>query len=334
MLERGANNRTLDAPGVEVVIDHDAWLHRRLIAQSKDDLARASCHGRGARASRALQEKGEVVAVTGDGVNDAPALKQAAIGVAMGRSGSDVAKETADLILADDNFATIATAVREGRKLHANLRKAVTFYLAAKLALILASLVAVLVRAPLPFAPIQLILMELFMDVFASITFTAEPAEGDLMRLPPRPRHGRFLDAALAARIAAGGLALGAAVALSYLSVWMASGDPRLAQTSAFFAWMVGHASLALVMRSERRLVTNPFANRPYLVWALASLGVVAATQSVPAITELLHAEALDGSSLLVALILGTAFPFALIILRVRRSEWGDIRRTPSDPAR
>jgi len=276
------------------------------------------------RIVRALQEAGEVVAVTGDGVNDAPALKQAAIGVAMGRSGSDVAKETADLILADDNFATIAAAVREGRKLHANLRKAVAFYLAAKLALVLSSLVAVLVRAPLPFAPIQLILMELFMDVFASITFTAEPAEVDLMRSPPRGLRRRFLDAALASRIGAGGVALGAAVTVSYLSAWTSSGDQQIAQTSAFFTWMIGHTALALVMRTERQFpVSNPVANRPFVVWALTSLGIIVASQALPAVTELLHAAVLDQRALLIALVPGLVFPLALTLLRIRRRNAG-----------
>lgn len=288
------------------------------------------------RIVRSLQASGEVVAVTGDGVNDAPALKQAAIGVAMGQSGSDVAKETADLILADDNFATIAVAVREGRKLHANLRKAVGFYLAAKFALVFSSLAAVLVRAPLPFAPIQLILMELFMDVFASVTFTAEPAEGDLMRLPPRGLRRRFLDRALAARIGAGGVALGAAVSVSYLAAWIGSGDQRIAQTSAFVTWMIGHTGLALVMRTERQLpVTNPLANKPYLVWAVASLGIIATSQAVPAVTELLHAVVLDQAALVTALVPGVAFPFALTLLRIRRrSARHAVGWSPGDPAR
>lgn len=270
------------------------------------------------RIVQALQRSGEVVAVTGDGVNDAPALKQAAIGVAMGRSGSDVAKETADLILADDNFATIALAVHEGRKLYANLRKAVAFYLAAKLALVLASLVAVLAAAPLPFAPIQLILMELFMDLFASITFTAEPAEGGLMRQRPRGLRARFLDAPLMRRIAVGGLALGAAVAVSYLVAWLGGGDQRVAQTSAFVTWMIGHATLALIMRSERgfSLGRSVASNRPYLVWVALAVVVVAAAQAVPAVATLLHAAALAPTALLVSIGLGALVPFAALLGR------------------
>lgn len=228
------------------------------------------------------------------------------------------------LVKSTPDFATIAVAVREGRKLHANLRKAVAFYLAAKLALVLSSLVAVLVRAPLPFAPIQLILMELFMDVFASITFTAEPAEGDLMRLPPRGLRRRFLDRGLASRIASGGLALGAAVAVSYLATWMASHDEQVAQTSAFVAWMIGQTALALMMRTERQF-PNPVANKPYVIWAVASIGVIVASQALPPVTELLHAAVLDQRSLLVAVVPGVLSPLALTLLRIGQRKVGGV---------
>lgn len=144
------------------------------------------------RVVRALQAGGEAVAVTGDGVNDAPALREATIGVAMGKGGTDVAREAADLVLADDDFATVTEAVRTGRVLFANLRKAVRYYLAAKVALVSSSLVAVLLKLPVPFEPVQIIIMELFMDLGASVTFVAEPPEEDVMLQPPRAARARF----------------------------------------------------------------------------------------------------------------------------------------------
>ncbi|HYX90125.1 MAG TPA: HAD-IC family P-type ATPase, partial [Myxococcaceae bacterium] len=249
------------------------------------------------RVVRALQASGDVAAVTGDGVNDAPALREAAIGVAMGRSGTDVAREAADLILADDNFATVTEAVRTGRVLYSNLRKAVRYYLAAKVALVSSSLAAVLLRLPVPFEPVQIIVMELFMDLGASATFVAEPPEHDVMKLRPRDPRSPFMDRAMQAGIFLGGLSLGAAVLVAYLGTWSRGLDVVQAQMAAFAAWMLGHVVLAAHMRAERQplLRTNLLANKAFLVWAGAALAVIATAAGIPVIRERLHAAALDG---------------------------------------
>ena len=240
---------------------------------------------------RALQAQGEVVAVTGDGVNDAPALRQADIGVTMGRSGTDVAREAADLVLADDNFATVTEAVRTGRVLYANLRKAVRYYLAAKVALVSASLAAVLLKLPVPFEPVQIILLELFMDLGASITFVAEPPERDVMAQPPRDPRRPFMDRSMQMGILFGGLSLGAAVLVAYLGASQMGANLAQAQTAAFAAWMIGHVVLAAHMRAERQplLATNPLANRPFLVWAACAVGLVVVASLVPRLQHQLH---------------------------------------------
>jgi len=243
------------------------------------------------RLVEALQRRGEIVAVTGDGVNDGPALRQAAVGVAMGKAGTDVAREAADLVLADDNFATVTTAVRAGRTLYANLRKAVRYYLAAKVALVTASLAAVLAQLPVPFEPVQIIVLELFMDLGASVTFTAEPPEEDVMARPPRDARQPFMDRPMQLGILAGGLSLGAAVLVAYLWTWRQTGQLAPAQTAAFAAWMVGHVVLAAHMRAERQplLRRNPLANRPFLVWVGAAIALLGLGLNVPFLESRLH---------------------------------------------
>jgi Ca2+-transporting ATPase len=224
------------------------------------------------RLVRMMRESGEIVAVTGDGVNDAPAMKEAHIGIAMGIRGTDVAKETADMILADDNFATITVAVKEGRKIFANLRKGVRYYLACKIALVACFLLPIALGAPLPFAPIQIIVLELFMDLAASATFVAEPQEVGVMQKPPLNPKEKFLNRPMLTIMALGALSLFAAVSASYLYIWYTTQDLVLAQTVAFATWMVGHIFLALNLRSEKEPLSKLglLSNKVMILWALA----------------------------------------------------------------
>lgn len=263
------------------------------------------------RIVRALQRQGQFVAVTGDGVNDAPALREAAIGVAMGRTGTDVAREAADLVLADDNFATVASAVRVGRALHANLRKAVRFYLAAKVALVSCSLVAVLSQLPVPFAPVQIIVMELFMDLGASTTFVAEAPENDVMARPPRDPRRPFLDGQMRRDVLAGGITLALAVIGVYGLAWTRGLDAATAQSAAFVTWMLGHVVLAAHMRSERQSIwtTLKSSNLPFLCWAGGVVALLGLGLIVPGIQRRLHVTTLPAAIWVAAMLAAVAMP-------------------------
>jgi Ca2+-transporting ATPase len=228
------------------------------------------------RLVRLLKEEGEVVAVTGDGINDAPALKEAHIGVAMGVRGTDVAKEAADMILTDDNFAAIEIAVSEGRRLYSNLRKGIRYYLACKVALVSIFLVPIILGIPLPFAPIQIIVLELFMDLAASATFIAEPIESNAMKKPPISRRERFMNKAMIQTLVLGALSLFVAVTATYLFAWYTTQDVTYSRTVAFATWMFGHIFLAFNFRSDHEsLIEEGFmSNKVMLLWAL--LAVVA----------------------------------------------------------
>jgi Ca2+-transporting ATPase len=273
------------------------------------------------RILKALRANGARIAMTGDGINDAPALSSADIGIAMGQGGTDVARESADMVLTDNNFSTIVGAIKEGRVLFANLTKGVRYYLACKVALIVVSLVAVLLRLDIPFTPVQIILMELFMDLGASAAFVAERSEGDLMERPPRDPQKKFMDRKIVTSIFAASAGLIFAVAGAYLLTWYGSHDLVRSQTVALVTWLVGHVLLALNMRTEREplLRVGPFTNRTMIVWGLAAGVFAVAVTTVTPLFEAVKTTSIpltDWALVIVMAIIGTFWMEALKLLR------------------
>jgi len=202
------------------------------------------------RIVQALQENGHVVAMTGDGVNDAPALRKADIGVAMGMTGTDVAKEAADIVLLDDNFATIVAAVEEGRVIYDNVRKFIKYILATNSGEILTMLVAPFLNMPLPLLPLQILWMNLVTDGFPALALGVEPAEQDAMRRPPYPPSENILARGLGTHVIWVGVLMALlAISVGY-SYWHA-GNPGW-QTMLFTTLTFSQMAHVMAIRSER----------------------------------------------------------------------------------
>jgi Ca2+-transporting ATPase len=259
------------------------------------------------RIVQALQARGHIVSMTGDGVNDAPALKQADIGVAMGISGTDVSKQASDMVLLDDNFATIVSAVEEGRTIYDNIRKFIRYVLAGNCGEIFVMLLGPLCGLPMPLLPLQILWINLASDGLNGLALSVEPPEFDTMSRPPRPPDESIFARGMIRHILCIGILLGATSLAVGLFHW--HHQEATWQTTIFVTLAVGQIFQILAARSWRdSLFWAGFAkNWVALVTVAITLGSTLAIVYVPFLQSLFGARALPPGTLFAVLLLGTS---------------------------
>jgi len=272
------------------------------------------------RIVRALQKNNQVVAMTGDGVNDAPALKESDIGVAMGITGTDVSKEAADMILIDDNFSSIVSAVEEGRKIYQNIRKFIRYLLSCNLGEIITIFVAILIGLPRPLLPIQILWVNLVTDGFPALALGLDPGEADLMKHPPRDPDEGIFSGKMGFNIFSQGIFIGMITLIAFYYGY-SQYSLVIGETMAFGTLSFSQLWQSLNSRSEQYslIKLGIFTNR-YLVLAIFVSGILQLlVMLIPFLQSIFGVTALTYSQWLVVILISlTAIPFVEILKKLK----------------
>jgi Ca2+-transporting ATPase len=324
---RGAGIRTVMITGDHPVTAAAIAREMGLVLPGED--AAAFVHARATpedklRIVREWKAKGAIVAMTGDGVNDAPALREADIGIAMGKSGTEVTREASDMVLADDDFASVVAAIREGRGIFENIRKALVYLLAGNTGELLVMLGAGVAGLPLPLLPLHLLWINLVTDGLPALALVMDPPDADLLARPPRPAAEPMLGRAQWTYVVLAG-ALEAAVTLGVFAWALRARDLPAARNLAFTTLVFGELLRALASRSPRKLFweVGPFTNLRLLAVIVGSIVIQIGLHFVPPIEaafQIGHLSFADGALALgLGLVPVTTLELSKLVRRVRR---------------